>query len=270
MIDFNNYNIKGMSYNNYNIVRAYGCDGKLIFGEEPAPPPVTSDKLHMYFNDGGNDIAVDCNSSSTITNAEVAIAYYDAGRTSYNGVTDVEFGNCVTEIEHNLLAWTAGTQSVETLSSVTIPSTVTTIGYSFCEGRKALTNIEYPSGVTVIEASSFEHCESLSNFVIKEGVTTIGMEAFAECISYYNITIPSTVTNIGQGAFFVNNGTSTINSNRTITCLATTPPTLGYTAFSFGSMLSASYPIYVPAESLNAYKTAPVWSDYSSRIFAIQ
>lgn len=263
---YDNNEITAITYSGYNIVRAYSCGGELVFGNEPTPPG--NEKIHMYFNDGGNDIVLECNSSSIITNDEVLRGEIEAGRTTYSGVTHVEFGNCVTEIEHSLLAWTAQSQSVETLTSVTIPDSVTTIGYSFCQGRKALTDIEYPSGVTVIAASSFEHCESLYDFEIKEGVTTIGVQAFDECKSLYDIVIPSTVTSIGQSAFHISNGTATINNNRSVTILAATPPTLGLNAFSFSHM-EATYPIYVPAQSLNAYKTAPEWNGYANRLFAI-
>jgi hypothetical protein len=49
------------------------------------------------------------------------------------------------------------------------------------------------------------------------------------------------------------------------TCLSTTPPTMS-TNTSFG--LEQDYPIYVPAESVNTYKTE--WSSIATRIEAIQ
>ena len=52
------------------------------------------------------------------------------------------------------------------------------------------------------------------------------------------------------------------------TCLSTTPPTMS-TNTAFG--LERDYPIYVPAESVNTYKTAGTqWSSLETRIFAIQ
>ena len=47
---------------------------------------------------------------------------------------------------------------------------------------------------------------------------------------------------------------------------ATTPPTLGYAALD-GT--HANLVIYVPSESVNAYKTATNWSKYASKIQAI-
>lgn len=52
------------------------------------------------------------------------------------------------------------------------------------------------------------------------------------------------------------------------TCLSTTPPAIGDSLSFGGSRLS--YPIYVPAESVNAYKAATHWSSLETRIFAIQ
>ena len=47
-----------------------------------------------------------------------------------------------------------------------------------------------------------------------------------------------------------------------IKCLAVTPPTCGSNAFS----QSGSCNIYVPDDSVNAYKTANNWSTYESYI----
>jgi hypothetical protein len=51
-----------------------------------------------------------------------------------------------------------------------------------------------------------------------------------------------------------------------ITCEAITPPTLG----DFVFIETNNCPIYVPTASVNTYKAASGWSDYASRIQAIQ
>lgn len=73
-----------------------------------------------------------------------------------------------------------------------------------------------------------------------------------------NPVIPSTVTYIGAGVFRV------LTSITTATCLPTTPPTLANTN-AFNSVTK----IYVPAESVEAYKTASVWSGIASKIYPI-
>ena len=75
-----------------------------------------------------------------------------------------------------------------------------------------------------------------------------------------SVIIGSGVTNIEQYAFENCSGLTSI------TCLATTPPTLvSYNAFSNTNNCN----IYVPSASVNAYKSASGWSTYASRIQAI-
>lgn len=91
----------------------------------------------------------------------------------------------------------------------------------------------------------------------------IGSTAFAPTINYLSglstVEISSSVDFIGEDAFF--NGA--IGS---ITIHATIPPTLSTRVFG-DDIHGDNYPIYVPAASVNTYKTQ--WSDYASRIFPI-
>ena len=86
------------------------------------------------------------------------------------------------------------------------------------------------------------------------------MYLFANDSNLKNVVVPSGVTEIDKGAF---SGCSSMTS---LTVLPTTPPSLEYSD-AFHSMGGT---IYVPAASLNAYKTASGWSGYASKIKAIQ
>ena len=112
-------------------------------------------------------------------------------------------------------------------------------------------------GVTSIGNYAFYNCSNLTSITISNGVTRIGNAAFNNCTSLTSIEIPNSVTSIGSSVF-MNCGTLTV------TVKATTPPSLGNSAFSFSTPL-----IYVPAESLEAYKAASGWSTYASKIQAI-
>ncbi|MDD5705173.1 MAG: leucine-rich repeat domain-containing protein [Kiritimatiellae bacterium] len=91
--------------------------------------------------------------------------------------------------------------SCTSLTNVTIPSSVTTIGdYAFFPCT-ALTSVSIPSNVTTIGDSAFNNCTSLSNVTIPSSVTTIGDNAFENCTSLSNVTIPSSVTYLGNWAF---------------------------------------------------------------------
>ena len=87
------------------------------------------------------------------------------------------------------------------LTSVTIPSSVTSIGGSAFEGCSGLTSITIPSSVTWIGGAAFEGCSGLTSITIPSSVTEIGGAAFKGCSGLTNLTIPSSVTSIERSAF---------------------------------------------------------------------
>ena len=87
------------------------------------------------------------------------------------------------------------------LTSVTIPSSVTSIGSGTFRGCKGLTSISIPDSVTEIGSTAFKYCRGLTSVTIPDSVTSIGERAFYGCSGLTSISIPDSVTYIGGSAF---------------------------------------------------------------------
>ena len=77
---------------------------------------------------------------------------------------------------------------------------VTRIKVEGFSGNPSLTSITIPDSVTSIGERAFLWCFSLSTVTIPNSVTTIGKRAFSGC-GFESITIPDSVTSIGEEAF---------------------------------------------------------------------
>ena len=87
------------------------------------------------------------------------------------------------------------------LTSLTIPSGVTSIGGLAFRGCSGLTNLTLPSGVTSIGGAAFEDCRGLTSLTIPPGVTEIGASTFRHCSGLTSLSLPSSLTSIGESAF---------------------------------------------------------------------
>ena len=143
------------------------------------------------------------------------------------------------------------------LTSVTIPDSVTTIGEAAFNNCTSLTSVTIPDSVTTIGDCAFYGCFSFTSVTIPDSVTTIGDSAFAECCNLTSVTIPDSVTTIGYAAF------QYCTSLTSVYCKATTPPAGGLDMFNANA---SGRKIYVPAGSVEAYKSATRWREYASAI----
>ena len=126
--------------------------------------------------------------------------------------------------------------------------------------RVDITSVTIGNSVTSVGDEAFNGCYNMTSVTIGNSVTSIGYRAFNYCTGLTSITIPNSVTSIGDQAF---TGCTGLTS---ITCEAVTPPTCGSICFD---EIEESIPLYVPANSVEEYKEADGWKDFTN-IQAIQ
>lgn len=122
------------------------------------------------------------------------------------------------------------------LTSITIPDSVTSIGanaFSYCVN---LTSVSIPNSVTSIDKKAFYGCGSLTCITIPGGVISIGNETFYECDSLISVNILDGVTSIGEKAFYSCGSLTSITIPNSVT-------SIGDEAFySCGSLTSVTIP----------------------------
>ncbi len=231
----------------------------------------------------GQLVFLDCQrlTSIKLPNTVTSIEYNAFG--ACTGLTSIKIPNSVTSIGSSAFSGSG-------LTSIVIPSSVISIGTNAfsCDDISSINvdsgnpvydsrdncnaiietksnslitgckNTVVPISVTSIGDYAFSDCSGLSSIELPESVTSIGKFAFSGCTGLTGIKIPNSVTSIGDQAF------SSCSTLTYISCLAKTPCAIGSQAFNNTN----TCPIYVPEESVDAFKVAEGWSDYADRIQA--
>lgn len=104
-------------------------------------------------------------------------------------------------------------------------------------------------------SEAFYECPNLCGVTLNEGLEEIGHLAFVRCPNITYVTIPSTVTVVDGYAFWG-------SGLQTLVCKATTPPE-NLTECDY--VMDYSVPtLYVPEESIEAYRAAPYWQKFTN------
>ena len=98
--------------------------------------------------------------------------------------------------------WQYPPHVLRTMTELTIPSGVTSIGHDAFLNYTNLTSVTIPSSVTYLDVSAFNGCTNLANVTLPSSLTKIEQWAFHGCTSLTRISIPGSVTSIGNVAFY--------------------------------------------------------------------
>lgn len=190
---------------------------------------------------------------SSLTSVTVPDSVTSIGAYCFYTCTDLDsihVGTGVTSVPEQFAAYGH-------LASVVFDGDITSIGNNAFE-YSSISVFDFKPSLRTIGTQAFKETALYGTVELNEGLTTVGSSAFHQCTDITAFVFPSTITSIGDGCF------QRCNRLATVTCKATTPPTLGTSVFP-----TAVTNIYVPSESVAAYKAATNWSAYASKIQAI-
>ena len=235
---------------------------------------------------GGNAFKLDPIERITLSEG---IGYIGSAAFYYcSSLKEVNLPSSLTEIGNEAFS------NCVSLESIVLPESLTYCGYEAFIKCVSLESIILPESLTSYGNSLFKYCYSLKSVEIKAPLTQLNGSTFYECTSLEQVTLPQTIGLIKDRAFYacsalkeieLPSSLHTIESSAFLGCkllheveLPSTVTEIGYEAFnSYGigvvhvgsttppDIKSDSFysPIvYVPANTLEAYKADPLWSKY--------
>ncbi len=183
----------------FSVAKTHGCSDKPVSRMTPPSSPFTK-----------------CVEVKWFVNCMPTVSYGGKFFKDWTGLKSFDFGSA-TAINDNTFEGCG-------FETITIPSTITSIGSSAFKNCKSATSVTIegnPSihknggtfygcsaltdvnidNLTLLAPSMFESCTSLTSVTIPSGVTSLGNNVFYNCSALASVEIPNGVTSIGSNAF---------------------------------------------------------------------
>jgi hypothetical protein len=121
---------------------------------------------------------------------------------------------------------------------------------AFAKGR-----VQVKDGVKIINSYAFYSCFAITAVELPNSVETVGKYAFDDCDAMETLIIGSGLLSTDMYSFSMKN-------LKNVVCMAVAAPDLGMNSF-YDTNVSAAV-LYVPDESVEAYKAANQWKNFGS------
>lgn len=173
------------------------------------------------------------------------------------------------------------------LTEVKLPTQLSELRKNVFMNCVELKNIDIPNSLILLGTNAFGNCRSLEYFHFPDDIQVIKPSVLAGCTSIKEIMIPATVQGIDDHAFS-NTGIENCTipefvmylghsvfggceQLKTVTLYCSEPPygPNDHYTYEIFNDCDALESIFVPAESVDAYKNSDEWRPYRSKIFPI-
>ena len=217
----------------------------------------------------------------------------EEGNPEFKSVGGVLYGGVNAQSGMTLLVYPGS--SVE--SSYEIAEGTKAINTYALSANTTLRNLTLPASLRIIEDFSFSECEALESFEVAEendtfrasegvlftadgktlfqypvvrpgldyevpeGVERLGEMSFAQVRSLANLTLPASLTVVGPLAFFANQALVSVTSRAIVPPAVETSMILPGVGM-FEDVVFYTAPLFVPEESVEAYRNAPGWGQF--------
>ena len=143
--------------------------------------------------------------------------YFDDGENGKHPVKAIEY---------------EGFYNCQALKTISIPSTITSIGSRAFYQCFRLNHLYIPDGITKINGRTFLSCNDLNDIRLPETLTTLDDYAFYHASGITSLHLPNSITSVGSNCFVACNNLVELNCPTSLTAL---PGTFIYQASSLRS-----------------------------------
>ena len=201
-----------------------------------------------------------------IGNTNYAVKTVGIGAFQSCGIETLVISEGIETIEKNAFRY-----NYSSLKSVTLPTSLRTIGNEAFYNCYGIRQLIIPQGVTTIGDYAFYNCHNFKQLVIPQGVISIGEGAFIGCSGIQQLELPSSLTKIGDRAFCSCDNLSSVTSriknpfdiSQSVFCLSYSSSWSNEEQKEIYTYTPSEANLYVPEGTSAKYKEYKGWNMFA-------